>query len=37
VSEGLVQTGDRPLPAAAQRNPRPSDAQIIADTIEQES
>jgi alkaline phosphatase D len=34
---GLVQTADQPLPAASLVNPRPSDAQIIADTIAQET
>ena len=34
---GLVQTADQPLPATSLVNPRPSDAQIIADTIAQET
>ncbi len=34
---GLVQTADHPLPVSALRNPRPSDEQIVADTIEQET
>jgi alkaline phosphatase D len=34
---GLVQTYDTPLPAQSLANARPSDEQIIADTIEQES
>ena len=34
---GLVQTADQPLPAKSVVNPRPSDAQIIADTIAQET
>ena len=34
---GLIQTADQPLPASSLVNPRPSDAQIIADTIAQET
>ena len=34
---GLVQTADQPLPVTSLVNPRPSDAQIIADTIAQET
>lgn len=34
---GLVQTADEPLPVTALRSPRPSDEQIVADTIAQES